>query len=413
RERRGRRRGLLAEWGGAMTLYRYRAARSDGATLSGFLPAADAGEARATLSGRGLYPLALDPVEDFEGRRRPARRADLAIVFQSLAALTQAGVPVERAAAASEPLASGPLREALEAIRQDLKEGLTLAQALERTRGLVPPLVIGMIRAGERGSQLAQALTQVARELEREAELSGRVRQALAYPLVLCVAGAFSVGIISTVVVPRFAEILGDVGQQLPPATRLLLGMSDLVSRFGLVILAGIAVLGAALVEWARRPRGRLMLAGWLLEFPVVGAIRGSLATARLCRALGAMLSAGMPLLPALDGAHEAAGDAAIGLRLRAARERVAQGEPLAASLERERVLTPSALQLLAVGEASGQVALMADRAATLASQEAERGLKTLVSLLEPGLVILFGGLVAFVAAALLQAVYSVRPGGF
>lgn len=396
-----------------MTLYHYRAARSDGATLAGFLPAADAGEAGATLAARGLYPIALDPVEEWEAQRRPARRADLAIVFQSLAALTEAGVPVERAVAASEPLATGPLREALAEIRRDLKEGLTLAQALERTRGLVPPLVIGMVRAGERGSQLGRSLTQVAQELEREAELSGRVRQALAYPLVLCVAGAVSVTVISTVVVPRFAEILGDLGQQLPPATRLLLGLSDLVSRFGLIILASLTALGAALVEWARRPRGRLRTAAWLLEFPIVGEIRASLATARLCRALGAMLAAGMPLLPALDGAREAAGDPAIGQRLGAARERIARGEPMAASLERERVLSPGALQLVAVGEASGQVALMAERAGSLAGREAERALKTLVSLLEPGLVILFGGLVAFVAAALLQAVYSVRPGGF
>jgi type II secretory pathway component PulF len=124
------------------------------------------------------------------------------------------------------------------------------------------------------------------------------------------------------------------------------------------------------------------------------------------------MLRAGMPLLPALDAAREAAGDAALAARTGRARERVAGGEPLARALERERVLTPMALQLVAVGESSGRQADMCTRAGDLAAGEAERALRTVVTLLEPALVVFFGGVVAFVAAALLQAVYSIRPGG-
>jgi type II secretory pathway component PulF len=117
-----------------------------------------------------------------------------------------------------------------------------------------------------------------------------------------------------------------------------------------------------------------------------------------------------MPLLAALDAAGEAAGDLAVVDRLERARERVSQGAPLSVSLEREAALTPSALQLVQVGESSGRLADMARRAGDLAAQEAERGLKTLVTLVEPALIVAFGGLVAFVAAALLQAVYSIRP---
>jgi len=124
------------------------------------------------------------------------------------------------------------------------------------------------------------------------------------------------------------------------------------------------------------------------------------------------MLQAGMPLLQAMDAARDAAGDRAVADRLGRARTRVAEGQALAPALEREEALSPGALQLVAVGEASGQLAAMTTRAGDLAAQEAERGLRTLVGLLEPGLVVFFGGLVAFVAAALLQAVYSIRPGG-
>ena len=130
-----------------------------------------------------------------------------------------------------------------------------------------------------------------------------------------------------------------------------------------------------------------------------------------MMRALGGMLRAGMPLLPALDAAREAAGDLAIAERLERSRERVVQGAALAAALEREGALSPSALQLVMVGESSGRVADMALGAGNLAAQEAERGLRKLVTALEPALIVAFGGIVAFTAAALLQAVYSLRPG--
>ena len=116
--------------------------------------------------------------------------------------------------------------------------------------------------------------------------------------------------------------------------------------------------------------------------------------------------------MPALEAARGAAGDAALAERLGRVRERVARGETITASLEREGALTQSALQLVAVGESSGRLGEMSWRAGDLAAQEAERGLKTLVTLVEPALILAFGALVAFVAAALLQAVYSIRPGG-
>jgi general secretion pathway protein F len=396
-----------------MSPYRYEAARADGALVSGIVDASTADLANATLIDRGLYPIALVSAEGDEEARRPASRRDLAIVFRSIAALVAAGVPLERAVGATEPLAGRALRDTLGAARAGLREGKSFAQALAAGRGAVPGVVLGMIRAGERGSRLAAALEQVATHLEHEAELVAPVRQALAYPLLLAAAGTVSVLVIGTVVVPRFAELLGDLGQQLPVATRLLLAGSGLLVRFWPVLV--VLAVGAcwAAFEGLRRPAGQRWLAGTLLTLPVIGRVRHALATARVGRALGGMLATGLPMLPALDAAREAAGDHAIAERLARARERVAQGAPLTHALEREGAVTAVALQLFAVGESSGRLAEMVLRAGDLAAQDAERGLKTLVTLLEPALIVAFGGLVAFVAVALLQAVYSIRPGGF
>jgi general secretion pathway protein F len=335
----------------------------------------------------------------------------LAIVFQSLAGLVSAGVPLERAIAASEALARGSLRETLAAAQTRLQEGQTLAAALAAS-GVLPGVVLGMLRAGERGGQLPLALAHVATHLEQEAELVARVRQALAYPLLLAVVGLVSVLVIGTVIVPRFAELLGDLGQDVPPATQVLLVGSQLLSHYWFLLVPLSAAVIAIGVEVARRPASRRHVDEALLAVPLVGGVRRSLATSRVARALGAMLAAGMPLLAALEAIREAAGDLAVADRLARARERVAQGAPLTSSLEREEALTASALQLLAVGESSGRLSEMAMRAGALAASEAERGLKTLVTFIEPALIVAFGGLVAFVAAALLQAVYAIRPGG-
>jgi len=395
-----------------MTPFWYRAARADGGIVEGIVEAASASQASSVVTDRGLFPLAVTLGQAADGSCRPAHRRDLAIVFQSIAALVSAGVPLERAVASSETLARGTLRQALADARTRLHEGESLAQALAAGRGVVPGIVLGMLRAGERGSQLPRALEQVATHLEQEADLVARVRQALAYPLLLAVVGVTSVLVIGTVIVPRFAELLGDLGQDLPPATRLLLLGSGLLSHYWFLLIPASAAVIALAVEATRRPAGRLRIEHALLAAPLVGSVRMALATSRIARALGAMLSAGMPLLAALDAAGEAAGDRAVAARLARARERVASGAPLTASLEREDALAPSALQLVQVGESSGRLGDMTRRAGDLAAQEAERGLKALVTLVEPALIVAFGGLVAFVAAALLQAVYAIRPGG-
>jgi len=394
-----------------MTSFRYRAARADGGIVAGVVDARSADHASTIVADRGLFPLRVTSAEASVGLRHAASRRDLAIVFQSISGLVSAGVPLERAVASSASLARGSLRETLAVARARLQEGQTLAAALT-AGGTMPGVVLGMLRAGERGSQLPLALAHVATHLEQEAELIARVRQALAYPLLLAVVGLVSVLVIGTVIVPRFAELLGDLGQDVPAATQMLLFGSSLLSHYWILLvllMAGIVAFGA---EVARRPASRRQVDEALLVLPLVGGVRRGLATSRVARALGAMLAAGMPLLAALDATREAAGDLAVADRLARARERVAQGAPLTGSLEREEALTPSALQLLAVGESSGRLSDMAMRAGALAAGEAERGLKTLVTFIEPALIVVFGGLVAFVAAALLQAVYAIRPGG-
>lgn len=391
--------------------FRYRAARADGALVSGCIDASGSAQATALLLERGLHAVSLAPVAPGDDVRSPASRRALAIAFESLASLVRAGVPLERALAATGPIADPSLRPALAEAREKIREGHGLAAALGASGGTFPPIVVAMVLAGERASQLSAALDEIARQLEQEAELAARLRAALSYPLLLLVAGMASVGVIVTVVVPKFAAILDDLGQQLPASTRLLLGASRVAQATALPLAVIGALTAVAVARAVRGGPGRVAWHRLLLRLPSIGPLRHALASSRFCRAFGGALQAGMPLLAAFDSGREAAADAAMDERFLRARQLVVGGEPLANSLTRKQALTPHALQLLAVGEASGQLGSMASRAGTLTAQAAERQLQSLVRLVEPALIVLFGGLVGLVATALLQAVYSIRPG--
>jgi general secretion pathway protein F len=336
-----------------MTAFRYEAARSDGGTVRGRLDAPSRPDAAALLSARGLFPVSVEVIE--ESSRwwppRPSARSR-AIVIESLATLVGAGLPLEKALHATEQVATGRLREVLTRVSARVREGASLGGALSAETGVFSGVTLGLIRAGERGVGLGAALEQAASQLDREAESAARVQAALAYPALLAVAGSLSVAVIVLFVVPRFGAILGDLGETLPPATRLLIALSDFVRNYGLLLGAAL-VAGFALgaTEITRR---REAFHRWLLGLPVIGSLRHSLATARVARTLAVLLDTGTPALQALVIAEGAAGDAEVAARVARARERVAEGASLTVALSGTEALTPAALQLLAVGEQSG-----------------------------------------------------------
>jgi type II secretory pathway component PulF len=394
-----------------VTSFTYRAARPDGKLLNGTVEAGSTGAALRQIESRGLFALAVE--QDATPRRRQAAsRSEVAAMLAGLAALLDAGLPADRAIAALEETASPRLRVALASARAQVREGRSLSAALGDSNA-VPPLVVGYLRAGERSGRLAPSAERAAREMERDAETSARIRAALTYPAFLLIAGAVSVTTIVTFVIPRFARLLGQEGRPLPTTTRILLAASSIASHWWPPMLVIGAVAVAALARALNTPHGQLIVQRQLLALPLVGALRHRIASARSAAALAGMIDAGVPILTALDLGRDAAQDRAVGARLAAARTEVERGERLATALRRHAALTPSALRLVAFGEQSGRLAAFLEHAARLESAAAQRAIQRIVTLLEPMLILAFGSVVAFVAAAILQAVYSVRPTGF
>jgi type II secretory pathway component PulF len=394
----------------AAGMYAYDALRADGVTERGTITAPGASEALASLGERGLLPLRIHQIAKHRERRRRLPARDLALGLRVLADLLEARLPVARALAALEDLAPPSWNTAIPPMLAAVREGKSLATALEQATIEMPPLIIGIARAAEAGAGLGAAIRRAADHTEQVAETRAAVRGALAYPMVVAAAGCISIGLMVGVVLPRFARILADLGEALPWSTRVVLGAADMLHALLIpVILAGVAG-GLVLRAWHESETGRHALHALLLRAPVIGEIRWSGASSRALSSLAALLESGVAIRGAMVFAARSTGDAEIERRILAARDVVIAGHALSAALRENNALTPTALRLIRAGEESGRLTGMIEHAAKLDRDHADRLTRGAVRLIEPMLILTFAGIIGVVSAALLQAVYTVRP---
>lgn len=391
-------------------VFAYRAVAGNGRFDDGTLDAASHADARAALTTRGLFVLEICDRGPRRVHRAPISAADLALGLRVLADLLDSGLPVGRALHTFDDLAPKAWRVALPSIRQSVREGQGLATALANAPVEIPALVIGIAQAGEAGTGIGPAIRRAAELTESMAETSAAVRSALAYPAVVAVAGVCAIVVLITVVLPRFAKILEDLGQALPASTQLVLHAAAF-GKVALVPVAAIAGLSVvALNVWTANAAGRRRWHRVLLSLPLVGSIRRGAAVARMSHSLSALIESGVALAAALPFAARATGDAELEARVLLARGRVTAGETLSRALEAFGASTSTTLRLIRAGEESGRLAPMLAHAARIEQQRADRLVRSAVRMLEPALLLTFASVVALVAAALLQAIYSVRP---
>lgn len=338
------------------------------------------------------------------GRRRAVLEATRAV-----AALLGAGMPLPRALRVSAHVATPELADALNAIVLAVEHGEGLAKALEAHPHLFRPLYVGMVRAGERSGALADAFARLAVHLEREEELRARLASAMAYPLILGTMGGATVVLLLVLVLPRFVELLEGSGAALPRSTALLLAFSGFIRQAWPLLLALALLLGGGIAAARRSEGGRRALSVLLLRAPGIGALRRQVLAARFARLLSVLLAGGAPLLYALDDTIESLDDPLARETAGRVRSRVREGTPLHAAVAAEPLYPPVLGQLVAVGEESGRLGDFLARAAEMFDTGAERALRRLVTLAEPAMIVVFGGIVAFVALSLLQAIYGLN----
>ena len=392
--------------------FRYRAATSAGDLVEGVVHAGSARDAADELRRQTLVPVSIESATRQAPRvfsRTAGRREAVAVSLRTIATLLSAGLSLERALDfAARHASHSEVAGAFESIRTDVQRGVMLSDAVRKHPSL-GAFAASVCHAGEESGTLDQALGRLADWYESENELRSQVRTALLYPALMGVVAGIGVVVLLTFVVPRFVEILGDVGGQLPLSTRLLVGASNLFAGWWWMWLPLVALIVLGIRWWLAEPGNRRRWHGARLRIPGVGALEQGAATARFTNALGVLLNGGTSMLAAVRVAAEGVNNSAIAAELEAAGERIARGERVSASLA--GALPPLAVEMLAAGEESGRLPEMCARVAKVHEDAVGRSLRSLVRLIEPALILVFGAIVGFIALAMLQAVYSVNIG--
>jgi type II secretory pathway component PulF len=394
-------------------LFAYEAVDPAGRRTRGRLTGATAAAVTRDLESRGL--LALD-VEEAAGAIESAgwgigRRRGVMEFTRAVAALLPAGMPLARALAAGVSASPSSLRAPLEMVRAKVERGDELAAALAEHPRLFSPLYVGMVRAGERSGALDSAFERLAVHLERDDELRSKLVSMSIYPILLATVGLGAVMILMLLVLPRFADLLQSSGAALPATTAMIIGGATAVRESWRILLI-IPPLVIVLLTWLRTTEtGRRISSTMLVSVPIVGTWRRQALAAGFARMVGELLSGGAPLLTALADARDCMSDPVARDETERIRTRVREGSALNAAISERSLFPPMLPQLVALGEEAGRLAEFMLKSADMLERRTERAVERMVALAEPAMIVLFGGLVALVALALLQAIYGVNAG--
>jgi general secretion pathway protein F len=397
-------------------LFSYKAISATGEALDGQMEAGTAEEVIMRLQDQGYLPVqALRADQAGEtgslfsfGKKRELDAAQVLQFTQQLATLLGAGQPLDRALGILIELPeTAEARKVLERIRETVRGGAPLSVALEQQHGLFSRLYVSLVRAGESGGGMDEALRRLAEYLERSRELRSRVVNALTYPAFLIALVLFSVSFLLVSVVPQFEVLFLNLNADLAWYTKMVLWLSSALRNGWPLILAAILLAGWWLNKRAAEPAWRLALDGRVLANRWSGPLVGRLETARLARTLGTLLGNGVPLLTALNLGGNVLSNRVLANALEAAATEVKSGAGLGYALGKQKVFPRLAVQMIQVGEESGELDSLLLKVADTFEVETRNTLDRLLTLLVPALTIFMAAIVAAIILSVLLPIYD------
>ena len=400
-----------------MPAFDYVAVDAGGRTLTGALTAADEAAARALLERRKLMPLEVtsargviqkgDRVRQAKGGKLNART--LALTTRQLATLVSVA-PIEEALRTIALQADRPaVRRVLEGVHGGVIEGRRLSDAMALQGQAFPPLYRAMVSAGESSGALEPILERLADGLERDQTVRGKVITALVYPAVLAVVALGVIGALMAFVVPRVVDQFDSMNQTLPLLTRLVIGVSDLMRDWGWLagVLLVLALLAGAVA--LRTPAVRLQADTALLRLPLIGRLTRDLHGAKMARTLSTMIAAGLPVLEGLTITARTVSNRRLRLATETMADAVREGGGLSAAMRRADVFPPILVHMTASGESSGRLEPMLERAADYLEREFSTFTAVMLSLLEPAIIVVMGGVVALIVLSILLPILQIN----
>jgi type IV pilus assembly protein PilC len=401
-----------------MATFSYTVRDSAGQTRSGTSEAENAEILRRRLQEQGFT--VADITQTAGGKKRAAgggwgrvKLGDLSIFCRQFSTMIDAGVSLVRALdVLAEQTQNPKLRRMLIDIQQEVESGQTLSKAMSKYPKTFSNLFIGLIKAGEVGGVLEEALQRLSGFLEKDMELRRKVKAALTYPVIVVVVAVGIVVGLTTFIVPKFVELFRDLGvKDLPWMTQVLVDFSDFLKQrwwMGLIIVVATYMV----TKYFGTTRvGRRVIDRIKLKVPVFGKLHHKIALARFSRTLGTLLVSGVPILQALETVAGTVGNGIIAEAVMQARARIREGDRINDPLEKSRMFPPMVVHMISIGEESGALDSMLGKIAEFYEQEVEATLQSLTSAIEPVLIVLLGFCVGFIVIAMFMPLIQVIQG--
>ncbi|MDB5704287.1 MAG: ral secretion pathway protein GspF [Sphingomonas bacterium] len=403
-----------------MADFDYLAIDTRGRETRGHIAAESIDDARVALDKKRLYVVKVEPGSRPAPRGRPllsdlrfgAKKMSskqLALFTRQLATLNRVSPLEESLRTITRQTEQETVRAIVSSVHSGVVEGRRLAEAMGREPKSFPPLYRAMVSAGERSGSLPVILERLSVLLERQAEINGKIVTTLAYPIVLAVVAMGVVTALMMFVVPQVVEQFDTVGQQLPLLTRIVIGISAFLVGYWWLILIAIAVIGLGTWRALKDPGIKLAFDTWVLKLPLLGRLIRDLHAARMARTLATMVASRLPLLEGLT----LTGSTIHNRRLKLASDEIIEsirgGGSLSAAMRRTGVFPPLLTYLAASGETAGQLDDMLERAAEYLEREFDRFTATALSLLEPAIIVLMGGIVATIVLSILLPILQLN----
>lgn len=404
-----------------MPAYSFEALQNDGALRKGVLEADSVKSARGQLRAQSLVPLkvqALGPDAKVQksiwqydiGSRQCFSTNDLAVWTRQLASLVGSGLPLERALAAlSDEAESQKQAHLVASLRAEVNAGLGLAKAMAQHPSEFSALYTAVISAGEQGGNLGQVLGQLADDLQDQQTLKAKLLSASLYPAIVSLIALLIVIFLLSTVVPQVAQVFSGSQRKLPGLTVAMLALSDFVRQHGWLVLFMLALAGLGFHQAMKQAALRIRFDAAFLRLPILGRLATGYNTARFASTLAMLTGAGVPILKALQSAADTLSNQALREDVLEALVLVREGAPLAMALGQKKRF-PSLLGMFArLGEQTGQLPIMLQRAAQQLSADVQRRAMALATILEPLLIVLMGGIVMVIVLAVLMPIMELN----
>jgi type IV pilus assembly protein PilC len=349
--------------------------------------------------------------EEFNTRFSKLTIRDKAIFSRQFAAMVNAGVALVRCLGVlSEQCPNPKLKKALIAISKEVQEGTNLSEAMRKHPQCFDTLYVSMVQAGEVGGVLDEVLNRLAKLLEDMARLKNQVKSALAYPTVVGFLAILVFFGMTIFLIPIFAQIFKDLGTELPALTQFMVDLSNTLRDIPrLIMLFGIIIAIVFAIRWYyKTPMGRVQIDGFFLKMPLFGDLNQKSAVARFCRIFGTLTRSGVPILNSLDIVRDTSGNQVIANAVEASKVEIQNGGMISLAFQKEQVFPLMAIQMISIGEETGELDSMMMKVADFYEDEVEQAVKALTSIIEPVMMVLLAVMVGVILLSMYLPLFKV-----